>query len=126
MKNEVSFFRCKHCGNMVALIKSGGGTLVCCGEQMEKLVPNTTEAAVEKHIPVSLRSNGSINVEVGSVAHPMIDVHYIEWVAVVGDEGLEIINLFPGDDPKAILSDKKNAEVYAYCNIHGLWKGEVK
>ncbi len=126
MKNEVSFFRCKHCGNMVALIKAGGGTLVCCGEQMELLVPNTVDAAVEKHVPVSVRNNGSISVEVGSVAHPMVDVHYIEWIAVVGDEGIEIIYLHPGDDPKATFSDKKNAEVYEYCNIHGLWKADVK
>jgi len=126
MKSEVAFFRCKHCGNIVGLIKNGGGTLVCCGETMERLMPNTTDAAVEKHVPVAIRKDGKINVEVGSVAHPMVDVHYIEWIAVVGDEGTERIILSPGDEPKAVFCDKKNAEVYAYCNLHGLWKADVK
>lgn len=126
MKTEVAFFRCKHCGNIVGLIKNGGGTLVCCGDTMERLVPNTTDAAVEKHVPVAIRKDGKIYVEVGAVAHPMVDVHYIEWIAVVGDEGTERINLEPGVEPKAVLGDKTNAEVYAYCNLHGLWKADVK
>ena len=126
MKAEVSFFRCKHCGNLVGLIKNGGGTLVCCGEAMEKLEPNTTDAAVEKHVPVAVRKDGKIYVEVGSVAHPMVDVHFIEWIAVVGDEGTHRITLSPGDEPKAVLCDMNNAEVYAYCNLHGLWKADVK
>jgi superoxide reductase len=126
MNQEVTFFRCKHCGNLVELIKVGGGTLVCCGDNMEQLVPNTTDAAVEKHVPVALRKDGKIYVEVGAVAHPMVDVHYIEWIAVAGDEGIERINLVPGVEPSAVFADKKNAVVYAYCNLHGLWKADVK
>jgi superoxide reductase len=123
---EVAFFRCKHCGNLVGLIKNGGGTLVCCGETMERLIPNTTDAAVEKHVPVAVKKDGKIYVEVGSVAHPMVDAHYIEWIAVASDEGTERIALSPGDEPKAVFCDKKNAEVYAYCNLHGLWKVDVR
>ncbi len=126
MKPEVAFYRCKHCGNIVELIKKGGGTLVCCGDPMELLVPNTSDGAVEKHVPVGERKDGKIYVEIGSVAHPMLDVHYIEWIAVVGDEGVERIPLFPGDEPKAVFADKALADVYAYCNLHGLWKSEVK
>ena len=126
MKSEVSFFRCKHCGNLVGLINNGGGTLVCCGESMEKLIPNTTDASVEKHVPVAVRKDDKIYVEVGSVAHPMIDTHYIEWIAVASDEGTQRITLQPGNEPKAVFCDKKDAEIYAYCNLHGLWKADVK
>jgi superoxide reductase len=126
MKSEVSFFRCKHCGNLVGLINNGGGTLVCCGEEMEKLVANSTDAAVEKHVPVATQKDGKIYVEVGSAEHPMTDAHYIQWIAVVSDEGTERITLQPGDKPKAVFCNKNDAEVYAYCNLHGLWKSSVK
>ena len=126
MKAEIAFFRCEACGNMVGLIKSGGGELVCCGKPMLKLEPNTTDAAVEKHVPVAVRKDGKIFVEVGSVAHPMTEQHYIEWIAIVTESGTERISLSPTDEPKAVFCDKENAEVYAYCNLHGLWKADVK
>ncbi|MCX7842249.1 MAG: desulfoferrodoxin [Clostridia bacterium] len=126
MKTEVAFFRCETCGNMVGLIKNGGGTLVCCGKPMTKLEPNTTDASTEKHVPVAVRKDGKIYVEVGSVAHPMTEQHYIEWIAAVTDNGTERISLSPSDEPKAVFCDKENAEIYAYCNLHGLWKSEVK
>jgi len=126
MKTVVAFYKCEICGNIVGLIKNGGGQLVCCGSPMKKLEPNTTEAAVEKHIPVAVRKDGKIYVEVGSVLHPMIQTHYIEWIAIVGDNGTERISLSPGDEPKAVFCDKKNVDVYAYCNLHGLWKAEIK
>ncbi|MDP4094977.1 MAG: desulfoferrodoxin family protein [Bacillota bacterium] len=126
MKTSVSFYKCEVCGNMVGKIKNGGGQLVCCGKPMTELKANTTEASLEKHIPVAVRSNGKINVQVGSVIHPMTPEHYIEWIAVVSDEGTERISLSPSDEPKAVFTDRKNAEVYAYCNLHGLWKAEVK
>lgn len=126
MKAGVSFFKCEVCGNMVGLIKNGGGQLVCCGQPMTKLEPNTTDASQEKHVPVAVRKNGKICVEVGSVAHPMIEQHYIEWIAVVTDGGTERISLSPADEPKAVFCDKENAEVYAYCNLHGLWKADVQ
>lgn len=126
MKAEVAFYKCEICGNMVGLIKRGGGQLVCCGKPMTKLVPNTTEASVEKHIPVATRENGKILVQVGSAIHPMTEAHYIEWIAVVSADGTERISLSPNDEPKAVFCDKNDAEVYAYCNLHGLWKAEVK
>jgi len=126
MKAPVSFYRCEVCGNLVGLIKSGGGQLVCCGQPMTKLEPNTTEASHEKHIPVATRKDGKIIVQVGSAPHPMTEEHYIEWIAVVSDDGTERISLSPSDEPKAVFCDKKNADVYAYCNLHGLWKAEVK
>lgn len=125
MKTEVAFFRCGVCGNMVGMIKNGGGQLVCCGKPMTRLEPNTTDAAAEKHVPVAVRKDGKIHVDVGSVAHPMTEQHFIEWIAVVADEGTERISLSPADEPKAVFCDRKNAEVYAYCNLHGLWKSDV-
>lgn len=126
MKSPVSFYRCEICGNLIGLIKRGRGQLVCCGKPMKELKANTTEASTEKHIPVATRKDGKIYVEVGSVLHPMTEEHYIEWVAAVTDSGTERISLSPTDEPKAVFCDKENAEVYAYCNLHGLWKAEVK
>ncbi|TYQ14945.1 UNVERIFIED_CONTAM: superoxide reductase [Acetivibrio alkalicellulosi] len=126
MKTEVAFFKCEVCGNLVGLIKNGGGQLVCCDQPMLKLEPNTTDAATEKHVPVAVRKEGKIYVEVGSVAHPMTEQHYIEWIAVVTDEGTERISLSPSDQPKAVFCDRQNVDVYAYCNLHGLWKSEIK
>ena len=126
MKSPVSFYRCEICGNMVGLMKKGGGQLVCCGKPMTELKANTTEASTEKHIPVAARKDGKIFVEVGSVLHPMTQEHYIEWIAIVSENGTERISLSSSDEPKAVFCDKENAEVYAYCNLHGLWKSEVK
>ena len=122
MRLTVAFFRCEICGNMVELVKSGGGELVCCGQPMTKLVANTTDAAQEKHVPVATREDGKINVVVGSEEHPMIDAHYIEWIVLVTDDGIERINLSPGDEPKAVFCDRSDVDVYEYCNLHGLWK----
>lgn len=126
MKEPVAFYKCDVCGNMVGLIKRGGGQLVCCGKPMTELQANTTEASVEKHVPVATRKDGKITVQVGSALHPMTEEHYIEWIAVVTDSGTERISLSPTDEPKAVFCDKENAEVYAYCNLHGLWKAEIK
>lgn len=122
---EKTFYRCSVCGNLVGVIKNGGGTLVCCGKPMEKLVPNHTDAAKEKHVPVYKKENGKIYVTVGSVEHPMTKEHLIEWIAVVGDGITQRVSLKPGDAPKAEFMDVKNATVYAYCNLHGLWSAEV-
>lgn len=121
----ISFYRCELCGNIVGLIKSGGGKLICCGKEMTKLEANTTDAAQEKHVPVAVRENGQIHVTVGSVEHPMANEHYIEWIAVISDKGTERVSLSPGDKPEAFFVDKGKAIVYAYCNLHGLWKTEI-
>jgi len=122
MKMNVTFYRCEICDNIVGLIKNGGGKLVCCGQPMVELSANTTDASGEKHVPIVSKKDGKIIVEVGSVAHPMNEKHYIEWIAVVSAKRTERISLSPTDEPKAIFCDEPNAEVYAYCNLHGLWK----
>jgi superoxide reductase len=125
MKEKVAFFRCEICGNIVGLIKNGGGQLVCCGKPMVKLEANTVDAAQEKHVPSAKREDGKIVVQVGAVAHPMLPEHYIEWIAVANENGTERISLEPGEEPKAVFCDRPNAEVYAYCNLHGLWKASI-
>ncbi|TWH51825.1 desulfoferrodoxin [Sporomusa sp. KB1] len=125
MKEDIIFFRCNVCGNIVELIKKGGGQLVCCGKPMEKLEANTTDAAVEKHVPVAERRDGKLYVKVGSVEHPMTEAHYIEWIAVTDGTNTQRISLSPSDKPEAVFCDKENVEIYAYCNLHGLWKTTI-
>ena len=156
--SETLFYRCEKCGNTIALIKSGSGELTCCGQAMTKLEANSTDAAKEKHVPVLVNKGGKVKVTVGSVAHPMTAEHYIQWIAFVADNKVELVNLTPGMKPKAefaygasddeviftgendeivpncesnpcnfVYSDKfpNKITVYAYCNLHGLWKAEL-
>lgn len=109
---------------MVALLKSGGGTLTCCGQSMTKLVANTTDAAQEKHVPVVSHEDGKLRVQVGSVLHPMAEEHHIEWIALESGDRLEIAYLKPGEQPVAEFADAESGTVYEYCNLHGLWKAE--
>jgi len=107
---------------MVLLVKKGGGTLTCCGENMEKLEANKVDASLEKHVPVVIREDGRIRVEVGSTLHPMIPEHYIEWIALVSGDRVEFKYLEPGEDPIAEFEDAESGTVFEYCNIHGLWR----
>jgi superoxide reductase len=109
---------------MVALIKKGGGVLVCCDQPMTKLEANTTDAAQEKHVPVVTREGSKIKVAVGSVLHPMIVEHHIEWIALVADGKLQMQYLKPGIEPKAEFEEVASGTVYEYCNLHGLWKAD--
>ena len=118
----VDFYRCEKCGNIVALIKKGGGTLTCCGQAMTKLEANPTDAAKEKHVPVVTKANGKIHVVVGSTLHPMLPEHHIEWIALVTDDKVELKYLKPGEEPKAEFAEVEAGTIYAYCNLHGLWK----
>ncbi len=118
----VEFYRCELCGNMVALIKKGGGTLVCCGQNMTKLEANSTDAAQEKHVPAVSREGGKIKVTVGSTPHPMLPEHHIEWIALVTDDKVELKYLKPGEEPYAEFAEVPSGTVYEYCNLHGLWK----
>jgi superoxide reductase len=94
---------------------------------MTELKPNTVDASVEKHVPAVTRKDGKLYIQIGSVPHPMIPEHYIEWVAVVSDKTMQRIALAPGDEPKTEVVDTgEEVDVYAYCNLHGLWKAEVK
>ncbi len=114
---------CKICGNIVQVLDAGAGELVCCGQKMEHIVPNTVDAAKEKHIPVIEKVAGGYKVKVGSVAHPMADDHYIPWVSLITDDGMTAHKtLKPGDAPEiTVLSNAKAVKAYAYCNKHGLW-----
>ena len=126
MKNT-KFYVCPHCGNLVEMVHDAGPKPVCCGQKMQELVPNTVEASGEKHIPAVTLGDGFVEVNVGSVDHPMVDVHWIEWVQLVTDQGSCRKELKPGEAPhvKFLLGEEKPLAVYAYCNLHGLWKTEL-
>ena len=121
------FFKCNHCGNIAALVEDMGAPLVCCGEKMPELIPNTVDASVEKHVPVAVVSGNVVNVEIGSTLHPMTDEHYISFVYVGTENGGQRKALKSGMEPKAAFcfTDDKPCTVYAYCNLHGLWKTEI-
>jgi len=121
----MKFYRCEHCGNIIAMVKDAGVPVVCCGQKMTELVPNTEEAAQEKHVPVYEQKGNILEVTVGSVEHPMAEEHHIEWIALQTDKGNQRKVLKPGDAPKAdfaLLDGEKIQAIYAYCNLHGLWK----
>jgi len=121
------FYICKHCGNLIGFIKNKGVPVVCCGEKMAELVPNTVEASVEKHLPVVNVSGDKINIQVGSTPHPMEEEHNILFVYVETECGGQRKCLKVGSEPKISFSftDDKPKAVYAYCIIHGLWKVEL-
>ena len=121
----MKFYVCSHCGNIIAYVKNSGVPVVCCVEAMKELVPNTTDAAVEKHVPVIHTDSQKVTVTVGSTSHPMLEEHYIEWIALATKQGNQRKELKPGQEPQAefmISEDDEVLEVYAYCNLHGLWK----
>ena len=122
---EMKFYKCKHCGNIIAVVKASGAPISCCGEKMTEIVPGTADAAVEKHVPVVEIKDGKVIVTVGEVAHPMAPEHYIEWIAISTDLGNQRKILEPGDKPMAcfaLCDGEKFEAAYAYCNLHGLWK----
>ncbi len=124
---NTKFFICPHCGNIVEMVHDAGVKPFCCGQKMNELIPNTVDASGEKHIPAVKVGEGVVEVNVGSVDHPMVDVHWIEWVQLVTDKGSYRKWLNPGEAPsvKFLLSEEKPVAVYAYCNLHGLWKTEL-
>ncbi len=122
---EQRFFVCETCGNIIAMVKPSGVPVMCCGRKMTEIVPNTTDAAQEKHVPVWTREGDLVKVKVGSVAHPMVAAHYIEWVSLQTKAGNQRKALAPDAAPEVTfaLTDGDEVEaVYAYCNLHGLWK----
>lgn len=127
MKKEPKFFVCKHCGNIVTFIHESGAPLSCCGDKMTEIVANTQDAAVEKHVPEVTVDGDNVSVVIGSVEHPMVPEHYIQWIFVETDQGMQMKYLSPEDKPKAEfkLVNEKLIAVYEYCNLHGLWKKEV-
>ena len=122
---EMKFYKCPVCGQIVAVVKKTGVPVMCCGKPMQEIVPGTTDAAVEKHVPVVEVSGDKVVVTVGSVEHPMLPEHYIEWIALQTTSGNQRKALKPGTEPKACfrICDGDTVEaVYAYCNLHALWK----
>lgn len=128
MNGQQKFFICKHCGNLIGLIDNKGVPMVCCGEKMTELIPNTVEASVEKHLPVVTALDNKLEVEIGSIPHPMEEAHHIDFVYVETECGGQRKILKIGHTPKAVFSfeEDKPIAVYAYCNLHGLWKTEIK
>lgn len=123
----MKFFVCEHCGNFVGMIKDAGVPMMCCGQKMTEVIPGTVDAAVEKHVPEFKVEGGKVFVTVGAVEHPMIEEHYIEWVAIETAKGVQRKVLTPGSAPSvefALTEDDSLVAVYAYCNLHGLWKAE--
>lgn len=122
---EQKFYLCEHCGNIVVKVRDAGVPVVCCGETMREMVPGTAEGAAEKHIPVYQSENNVVKVRVGSVDHPMLPEHYIEWIFLQTEQGNQWKLLSPDDEPAACFAlckgDRVEA-VYACCNLHSLWK----
>ena len=117
--------KCNICGNVISILDDNGGKLICCNEEMELMVPESSDGAREKHVPVITKDGDEIIVSVGSVAHPMDDDHYINWIALVNDDVVTRVNLNPNDKPEAKFPYVKGSIVYAYCDKHGLWKAVV-
>jgi superoxide reductase len=118
-------YRCTVCGNIVEVLHVGGGTLVCCGQNMQLLSENTVDAALEKHVPVIEKTADGVVVKVGSVEHPMEEKHYIEWIELHTEKNVYRKYLKPGDKPEAIFkTDEEVLFAREYCNLHGLWKSK--
>lgn len=125
MTTKYGVYKCNICGNIVEVLHSGKGELVCCGEPMKLMEEQTAEQANEKHVPVVEEMAEGIKVVIGSTLHPMEEKHYIEWIQVITDQGAYKKFLHPGDKPEAVFEKVKNwKKVREYCNIHGLWKFE--
>ena len=122
---ELQFLRCPKCGQIVLTIKNKPCSVHCCGVPMEVIEPGTSDGAYEKHVPVFTESGNRVDVQIGSVIHPMLDVHYIEWIALETKKGAQFKKLAPGEEPKAsflLTEDDEVVAVYEFCNLHGLWK----
>ncbi len=124
---EAKFYVCETCGNLVGMINESGVNMMCCGKKMTEIVPGTVEASKEKHIPVATVEGDTVKVNVGSVDHPMTEEHLIEWVYLQTCRGGQRKCLKAGDAPTVTfaLCDEKPIAVYAYCNLHGLWKADL-
>ncbi|HEX04527.1 MAG TPA: desulfoferrodoxin [Bacteroidetes bacterium] len=123
MTEKHQVYVCKHCGNIVDVLKPAGGTLKCCGDDMHLLKENTTDAATEKHVPIIELVDGGIKVTVGEVAHPMVAEHWIEWIELNVDGRAYRSDLRPDDKPEVVFNvSGSNVFARAYCNLHGLWK----
>ena len=125
--SNTKFYICEKCGNLVEKIEDSGVPMMCCGQKMTPIEAGVVEASREKHIPVATVEGNSVKVSVGSVEHPMSEEHSILWVELKTDRGVQRKNLVVGEPPVMVfaLADEKPLEVYAYCNLHGLWKSAL-
>lgn len=125
--SKTKFYICEKCGNLVEKIEDSGVPMVCCGQKMTPIEAGTVEASREKHIPVATVEDGLVRVVVGSVEHPMAEEHSILWIELKTDKGAQRKHLEVGKPPVVsfALTDEKPLEVYAYCNLHGLWKCDI-
>lgn len=122
---EQKFYNCSHCGKIIAVVKDSKVPVMCCGQKMDEIIPGSVDAATEKHVPVYTVENNIVTVKVGDVEHPMLPEHSIEWVSLQTKQGNQRKALKPGDKPQicfALCEGDEVEAVYAYCNLHGLWK----
>lgn len=123
MAKKLEIYKCMVCGNIVEVLHTGVGSLVCCEQPMKLMTENTTDAAKEKHVPVIEKIDGGYKVKIGSVPHPMEEKHYIEWIELIADGRADREFLMPGQKPEAVFKvDAANVSAREYCNLHGLWK----
>ena len=125
----MKFYRCPYCGNIITKLTDGGPAVICCGETMELLEADSVDASLEKHVPVVNTENGEVSVFIGQAEHPMIPEHWIEWIVLETDRGFYVRELSPGDSPRAafrLSEEERPVTAYAYCNLHGLWKIDIK
>ena len=124
----MKFYVCEHCGNIIQFVKDKGVPVMCCGQKMKELIPGVSDGAHEKHVPAVKVEGNKVIVEVGSVEHPMLDVHYIEWIILESEKGFQKVDLKPDQAPRAeflLADDDKPVAAYEYCNLHGLWKADI-
>ena len=123
VEKRLQVYKCEVCGNIVMVMHAGGGTLVCCDEEMKLLEEKTADSATEKHVPVIEKVDGGVKVKVGSVPHPMEDKHFIEWIELEAGDAAYVQFLEPGAAPEAVFAtDAEEATAREYCSVHGLWK----
>ena len=125
----MKFYICRHCGNIIEKTVEKGVKVMCCGETMEELVPNSTEAAKEKHYPVAEMEGNTVRIKVSDVAHPMLAEHWIQFIALETEKGYQRVCLTPGEAPEAVFvlaPGDKAVAAYEHCNLHGLWKTDIK
>lgn len=121
---ELKLYVCRHCGNVIWKVVDKGVPVTCCGEKMEELVPGTTDAAREKHVPDIKREGDTVKITVGSVVHPMLEEHYISMIAAVSGDTATVRFPKPGDEPTLTVESREPVTAYEICNLHGFWKGQ--
>ena len=122
---DVKFYKCERCGNIIEMVENHGGALYCCGAPMNEMTVNTVDASFEKHVPTYVVEDNKVKVFIGSVHHPMVPEHHIVWVEIKTKMGIQRKYIANKEEPKVcfvLCKHDELLEVYAYCNLHGLWK----